>query len=186
MEDERRAVPAGAAAIVSGPGFRLARRAAEQAIAQAPDLVVNLGTCGALRSEFPLGAVFSPRLREVETQQVPHLPGAILCSQDRVAVTKQEKAMLAAEGADLVDMEALPIAQVCQQHQVPFTALKAVSDLADEDLPLDFNLYRDPSGQFQTFRIALAGIFQVRDLLRLQKQSRLAIEKLGEAAANAF
>jgi len=53
--------------------------------------------------------------------------------------------------------------------------------LAGEDLPLDFNLYRDETGGFQTARIAFAGIMKIADLMRLKRQATLAVQQLGEA-----
>ncbi len=187
MEMEKAAAPPGATVVVSGPGFRAALHAAEHALASStPDLVLNIGTCGALRDGISLGDVFSPHLLGLDTYTLPGLPPAVLVSQDRVAVTRADKAALAALGADLVDMEALPVARLCLDRGIPFAAAKAVSDLSTEDLPLDFNFYRRRDGTFDQPRIAFAGIMKIRGLLRLQRQSRLAVEKLGDALAHAL
>jgi adenosylhomocysteine nucleosidase len=191
MNMELPAAPAKARAIAGGPGFRRAAAAAREALSQStPDLVVSAGTCGALRPGMQLGEVYSISRIEsdlgVFTPQPLFGPTAILRSQDRVAATHQEKRQLAEQGADLVDMEAAAVAAVCQEKSIPFSAIKAVSDLADEDLPLDFNRYRAPDGGFHNARIAVAGIIKIRGLLRIQRQSRLAVEKLGEALAHLF
>lgn len=191
MEMEMRAAPAGVNARCGGPGFRRATAATREVLrAQRPDLVVSAGTCGALRSEFALGEVLVISRIESElgsfTPQVLAGRPAVLRSQDRVAATANEKAALARQGADLVDMEAAAVAAVCAEQQVPFAAIKAVSDLAGEDLPLDFNRFRTPDGAFRQAHIAFAGIMKLRGLLRIQRQSRLAVEKLGEALAQLF
>jgi hypothetical protein len=63
-----------------------------------------------------------------------------------------------------------------------------VSDVAGEDLPLDFNRYRDADGRFNRARIALAAMgrpFSVLPgLLRLDRNCRRAAERLGEFLAN--
>ncbi len=191
MTMELAAAPTGATAIAGGPGFRRATNALRDALAHStPTLVISAGTCGALRPQYKLGDVFAVSRIESDLG-VFHpraLPGAqaILRSQDRVAANQGEKAALAAQGADLVDMEAAAVAAVCQERNIPFAAIKAVSDLADEDLPLDFNRYRTPEGDFQNARIAIAGIMKIRGLMRIQRQSRFAVEKLGEALAHLF
>lgn len=191
MKMELAAAPTGASAITGGPGFRRATNAIRDALARStPSLVISAGTCGALRTQYKLGDVFV--ISRIESGLGVFHPRAltgtqaVLRSQDRVAATQSEKAALAAQGADLVDMEAAAVAAVCQERNIPFSAIKAVSDLADEDLPLDFNRYRAPDGGFQSARIAIAGIMKIRGLMRIQRQSRFAVEKLGEALAHLF
>lgn len=191
MNMELAAAPSGASAIAGGPGFRRATSAIRDALAQAtPTLVISAGTCGALRPQYKLGDVFV--ISRIESDLGVFHPDplsgtqAVLRSQDRVAATQSEKAALAAQGADLVDMEAAAVAAVCQERNIRFSAIKSVSDLANEDLPLDFNRYRAPDGGFQNARIAIAGIMKIRGLMRIQRQSRFAVEKLGEALAHLF
>lgn len=177
--------------VVCGVGFRAATTAAAEAIeAGRPDLVLSAGTCGALRDGLGLGDVFSPSrvlsvLGDFELFQLK-APDAVLVSQDQVAVTKERKAALRFQGGDIVDMEAAAIAKVCEARNIPFACLKAVSDLAGEDLPLDFNRYRDADGKFQSTRIALAGIFQLPALIRLNSQNKLAAQALGRTIAGAL
>ncbi|MDX2268044.1 MAG: hypothetical protein NW208_08050 [Bryobacter sp.] len=185
MEVERAAAPTGVPLVVSGPGFGRARRAAEDLAAQSPGMILNFGTCGALRPEYALGQVFSAQLASLPCLAWPGLPQARLISQDRVAVTKEEKAALARAGGDLVDMEAQAVAEVCAARGIRFAAVKAVSDLADEDLPLDFNRFRRADGGFENWRIALAGLGRMGDLLRLKRQTELAVARLGEVLRNA-
>jgi adenosylhomocysteine nucleosidase len=177
--------------VLCGVGFRAAGTAASEAIEAArPDLVLSVGTCGALREGLQLGDVLSPgRILSVhgdfDTVRL-QAPDGVLVSQDQVAVTKQRKASLHRQGGDIVDMEAGAIARACEARNVPFGCLKAVSDLAGEDLPLDFNLYRDAGGKFQTTRIALAGIFQLPALMRLNSQNKLAAQALGRTLRGAL
>ena len=44
--------------------------------------------------------------------------------------------------------------QIAAEWGVPFYCVRAVSDTASEDMPLDFNLYRDSEGaiQFASYR----------------------------------
>lgn len=188
---EAEAIPAGFRVVKSGPGFRAARAAVNAAIVeQRPRLVVSAGTCGALDPSLEIGDV--RMVTRIDSPLGEFFPrtlgaaGAVLRSQDRVAVTARDKRLLFEGGAQIVDMEAAAIAVVCVQQGLPFACLKAVSDLAMEDLPLDFNLYRDEAGRFQHARIAFAGIMKISDLMRLQQQSKLAAKQLGEAIESSF
>ena len=67
-------------------------------------------------------------------------------------------------------------------------AVKVVSDAANEDLPLDFNQFRDPDGRFQARRIAATALLHpfstMPALLRLDRNCRRASENLGEFFAD--
>jgi adenosylhomocysteine nucleosidase len=90
--------------------------------------------------------------------------------------------------AAAVEMEARVVEAKAREWGVPFRCVKAVSDLAAEDMPLDFNLYRDSEGRFSRSRIALAAIarpFSVMPRLQqLDRHCRVAAEKLGEFFAD--
>lgn len=189
MPVEAAASPSGSRVAIAGPGFGLAEATARREIAASrPDVVISMGTCGALRPEFTLGQVFTANRILSPLGEFAALPlkapTAVIYSQDRVAATAVEKAHLASLGGDLVEMESAAIARVCRELNVPFACIKAVSDTFGEDLPLDFNLYRSPDGHFQTARIAFAGIMKLGGLRRIERQTRLAVEKLGEALAH--
>lgn len=174
---------AGVSVVESGVGFRAAAETAERVVAGRPELVLSVGTCGALDPKLEIGQVRVVRRVEGFDGGFDALDmggaGGVLWSQDRVAVTVREKQELHARGAEIVDMEAVVVARVCAGAGVPFGCVKAVSDLASEDLPLDFNLYRDEAGRFQTSRIAFAGMMKIGELMRLQRQSKLAAQQLG-------
>ncbi|MCU1339930.1 MAG: putative phosphorylase, family 1 [Bryobacterales bacterium] len=110
-------------------------------------------------------------------------------SVDRVAITVQEKCELrTATGAAVVEMESAAVAQKAREWDVPFGCVRVVSDAAGEDLPLDFNQYRDADGRFERTRIALAALSRpftvLPGLVRLDRHCRRAAERLGEFLAN--
>lgn len=183
---EAKAIVGSYRVVESGPGFRAAQACTAAAIAQKrPGLVVSAGTCGALDPELQIGEV--RMVERIDSDLGVFEPvrlawkGAVLRSQDRVAATALEKRALHEQGAQIVDMEAAAVAAVCREAGVPFASLKAVSDLAGEDLPLDFNRYRDREGRFQNARIAFAGIMKISELMRLQRQAKQAAKQLGAA-----
>lgn len=110
-------------------------------------------------------------------------------SVDRVAFTAREKSDLrTATGAAVVEMESAAVARKAREWDVPFGCVRVVSDVAGDDLPLDFNRYRDADGRFERMRIALAALgrpFTVLPrLVRLDRDCRRAAERLGEFLAN--
>jgi adenosylhomocysteine nucleosidase len=183
MPVEAEALPPTASRLITGPGFRAASAALSHHLSsQRPSLVVSIGVCGALDPALSLGQVLTvSRIQSplgVFSPLPLAAPAVTLHSQDRVASTAREKQQLLSTGAHIVDMEAAAVALLCRQHNIPFACLKAVSDLASEDLPLDFNLYRDPAGNFSHLRIAIAGIMKIMALIRLQRQTRIAVKGL--------
>jgi adenosylhomocysteine nucleosidase len=136
------------------------------------DGIISTGFCGAL----------DPALRVGDIVRDLH-------SIDRVAVTAAEKRELRVRtGAAAVDMESAAIARKAADWRIPFHIIRAVSDIAEEDMPLDFNAYRGPDGRFSRTRIALAALARpltrVPALLRLDRNCRIAAESLGDCFAH--
>ena len=157
--------------LANGPG----RSAVEEVLKNRMQVsgIVSTGFCGALDSALRVGDIVRDPLVSV----------------DRVAVTAAEKRALREKtGAAAVDMESGAIAEKAREWDVPFYSVRAVSDLADEDMPLDFNLYRDARGRFSRARIALAALSKpfaaIPGLLRLERNCRIAAEALGEFFVN--
>lgn len=176
----------GAWSIAGGTGFGLARRAASQAAEQGAQALVSTGVCGALSPTLALGDIVVD-----ERGKQPHTDWQFrsgrVTSQDRVAVTVAEKRALAESGAMAVDMESAAVAEVACERGLPFYCIKAVSDTAVEEMPLDFNRYRDPEGRFNRMRIVMAALGRPAvfpRLIRLNQNAKLAAESLGEFLAH--
>ena len=58
--------------------------------------------------------------------------------------------------------------------------VRTVSDLVDEDLPLDFNLFLRPTGWVQGVQMLICRPSSFAGLNRLRKQSRVAAGRLTE------
>jgi len=171
--------------IANGPGPRLVDHALQ--IKPSVDRVVSIGFCGALDPALRIGDI-------VVSGEVPEELGASfvqgdVLSLDRVAITAAEKGELrASTQAAVVEMESAAVARKAREWDMPFGCVRVVSDVADENMPLDFNRYRDADGRFSRTRIALAAMghpFTVLPgLIRLDRNCRLAAERLGEFLAN--
>jgi len=181
--------------VADGPGPKRAEAAARAAFEAGPvDRVVSMGFCGGLGPDLRVGEVLvaSEVIGEGgaswDASPVESIKGAAgkgpLFSCDRVVVTSGEKRSLFREvGARAVEMEAAAVARLASEKGAPFYCVRVVSDAANESLPLDFNLYRAPSGRFRRGRIvaaALARPWSIRGLMRLNTDSIRASRCLGD------
>jgi adenosylhomocysteine nucleosidase len=75
----------------------------------------------------------------------------LIVSGDRFVNSAQEVMQLRAALPDAlcVEMEGAAVAQVCYDYAVPFTAVRAISDRADDASHIDFtNFVRDVAGPY--------------------------------------
>lgn len=79
-----------------------------------------------------------------------------------------------------LDMESAALAAVAQERDLPMAILRTVSDLVDEDLPLDFNLFLRPTGWLNGMQTLMRRPSSLGGLNRLRKQSRVAADRLAE------
>jgi|HubBroStandDraft_2_1064218.scaffolds.fasta_scaffold306346_2 adenosylhomocysteine nucleosidase len=170
--------------LASGPGSRLVSEALRER--RQVGGIVSTGFCGALDPTLEIGDIIVAGA-EIRSSR-PFVRGEIL-SADRVAVTVAEKRALREHtGAIAVEMESAAVAAKAREWGVPFRCIKVVSDSAREDMPLDFNRYRDDAGHFSRGRIAVAALRHpftaIPGLLRLDRNCRKAAEKLGEFLAD--
>jgi adenosylhomocysteine nucleosidase len=174
--------------VANGPGPKLVSAGMERFLDRFPDVegVVSTGFCGALDPSLRIGdIVVSGEIPR--SAPAPFVEGELL-SMDRVAVTAAEKQELRrSTGAAAVEMESAAVARKAMEWNVPFRSVRAVSDTALDDMPLDFNLYRDSAGRFSRWRIAAAALRRpftaVPGLVRLDRNCRHAAESLGEFLA---
>ena len=179
-------------AIANGAGPERARAAVA---ANAVSAVCNIGFCGALDSAFQPGDVFianeirnGARTYTARRPAGPPTRSGPLASIDHVARTAREKRGLRATGALVVEMEAAGAARGAEELGVPFYCVRAISDLAGEDLHNDFNSALRPDGRFSVPRLiagALASPWQrFRELIILKQRTEIASKNLGDFLAN--
>lgn len=137
----------------AGMGWKAARHAAEAAVKQyKPELLVSAGLAGALVADIKAGEVLVPSTvinsGTGERFSASHGSG-ILVSASAVAGPEAKTLFARQYGAQMVDMEAAAVASVAKQYGVAFTAVKAISDEVDFEVP-DFEPFVDPNGRFLT------------------------------------
>ncbi len=130
-----------------------ARTAAGLLAEELPEMLIATGFAGALAPDLALGDIvlatnFSDPalLQRVAASGFPARSG-VLASVAHPVETIAAKRALAATGALAVDMETAPLAAACRAAGVPFLALRAISDRADEPLPIPFAVWFDLSRQ---------------------------------------
>jgi len=148
--------------------------------------IINTGFCGALDPSLRIGdiVVWGDAPCGSTLACGASFARGEISSSDRVVVTAEEKRRLREKtGAIAAEMEAGAVKKIAGEWQVPFYCVRAVSDTANEDMPLDFNLYRDSAGRFSLARIALAAMSRpftrVPALRRLEANCNVASESLG-------
>lgn len=181
----------------NGPGPRLAARAAE-VIKEHQELeaLVSIGFCGALSPALSACDVFVAD--ELDgAAHAPSLPSSQSCQRktgkllsiDRVATTLEEKrALFEQTHAAAIEMEAAGLAAKAQQWNIPFYAVKVVTDTSSEAFPLDFNRLRDRQGRFSRVKIMAAALSRpaaFQALLKLNRRCNLAAQTLGDFLADA-
>ena len=154
--------------------------------------VVSTGFAGALDPSLRIGDLFLATTifgdgRRYQGSRPLHCPadlrrGALL-TVDRVVQSSEAKRRLARRGAQAVDMEAASVAALAAEHRLPFYCLRAISDGADQDLPVDFNRALRADGTFSPWNLlAQAALRTDRwgELLGLWRDSRVAARSLAD------
>lgn len=183
--------------VAHGVGRKRAAAAVETAhSAFSAEHVVSTGFCGALNPELPLGAVVVGTCVTSEGRRYGTAPVSgvrpfrtgVVCSIDHVARTAEEKRELRAKGGDVVEMEAGGVAERAEELGLPFSCVRAVTDLASEDLANDFNRSLRSDGHFDTMHILRDVLRQpaarLPELIRLQQRCTRAAKSLGEFFAD--
>ena len=191
------------AVILTGAGPRQAAKQASKAIRAESDCLsacVSSGLAGGLRSEYCVGqvlaaqSVFSEEPREDQgLQLLPSSEPLISFAEDqgakvverfytaaRVVARVEEKHYLG-ESADAVEMESFEVLRVAAASGVPAVAIRAISDVVDEDLPLGVNGIFTDEGQVSISRVVgqVARHPQsIPSLVKFGQQSKLAAESL--------
>jgi adenosylhomocysteine nucleosidase len=160
------------------------------------DVCISSGLAGALRREYQLGdilaakEVHAARWKRLVTSdekllQLAEEHGAkavgSFYSADRVIGLASEKRELGGV-ADAVEMESGEVLYEASGFGAKVIAIRAISDAAEEDLPLDFNRVMTPAGEVSIPKV-LSEVarhpMSVPALVRFGKQSREAATKLG-------
>ncbi|MCX7867923.1 MAG: hypothetical protein N2438_12520 [Limisphaera sp.] len=173
--------------VLTGIGPEAARRSIQSRLArQRPACVLSCGLAGGLDPRWPAGTVLFASADPFWARRF-HASGARpgrFCAAEHVLRTASEKAALfQVTHADAVEMESGPIQALCQNLGIPCAVVRAISDTAREDLPLDFQRYVRSDGTLDRWRLVREAWMRPgcwAGLLRLQARARAAARRLAE------
>ena len=179
--------------VANGAGAQCAAKATDKGSWRLrPGAIISTGFCGALDENLEIGEIVSAT--GVNSHPAQPLAGGIRCYQgvvrsiDHIAQTAREKAQLRASGACAVEMEAAAVAERAETWRIPFHCVRAVTDLAGEDLANDLNSALRADGHFDTIQVLTGALRQpalrIPELLRLRRRAVQAARSLGDFFAD--
>jgi len=110
--------------------------------------------------------------------------GTAVTTNEFICKASRKRSLAAALGTrevGCVDMESWAVARVCTDRRVPFLIVRSISDLFDEDLPLDFNRCRDSRGDLDMLKLGTATLLRpgsLKGLWQLRGRSNLCSQRL--------
>lgn len=147
-----------AAVVCGGIGTEAARRATEAVVAlYHPAEIWSVGFAGALDAKMKVGQRFLPNtvIDAGDGSRVQTGNGdGVLVTFNVVADVKQKAKLGKAYGAQAVDMEAAAVARGAQKHDLPFRAVKVISDEATFAMP-DLSRFITRDGRVRASGIVL-------------------------------
>lgn len=117
-------------------------------------------------------------VRTAERAGLPVQAGPFVTAPRILWHSAEKQAMAEITGAIGLDMESAALAKAAAERQVPFVIVRSVSDLVDESLPVDLNLFMRPADWLKGLAACVAAPSCVGGFLRLRAQMRTASERM--------
>jgi adenosylhomocysteine nucleosidase len=181
------------AVLITGIGRQNAEASLRRFLAKhLPARVLTCGFAGGLNPELKIGdVVFTTGYAALEEKLAEaDAIHASFFSAPCIATTVAEKKQLRERtGADVVEMESGAILAVCRESRIPCAMVRAISDTAHEDLPLDFNRLSRPDMSLHPGKLAWAiasAPWKIGALMQLHKKTSIAAKRLADVLAEAF
>ena len=124
------------------------------------------------------GEVVTAALRAAERAGLPARAGSFVTTPCILWRSTDKRAMAERTGAIGLDMESAALAEAAAGQGVPFAIIRGVSDLVDEDLPVDFNLFLKPAGWLKGLAACAVAPSCLGGFLRLRAQMRTASDTM--------
>jgi adenosylhomocysteine nucleosidase len=183
--------------LLTGMGKENATRAMSSLPIELHDVCISAGLAGSLESSFKPGDVVAARTAETLDENCrvacdPNLfelalatgakPVQVTLTSAKIASTVQEKEDLSRQGS-IVEMESTFILAAARQCNVPAIVVRAISDAADEDLPVNFQRVLDSHGHLRMGGLLKeVGLspYRIPLLIQFGRQSRAAAKSLAD------
>lgn len=185
----------------SGIGVSNAAEAASQAAALGPDIIISAGFCGALSPESCVGEVlladklYSCSSGSITAELTPDQKFATLLgtgfkrgnfiTTDEIVAKAHIYSLLPDPAAlNILEMESSAVAQACRTSGIRFSAIRSVSDSAEQDPSRLFQQICDNKFRISMARVAMS-LLQKPSLLpeyiQLYRNTAIAGKSLSEA-----
>src|SRR5579864_7173490 len=147
--------------VLTGVGPERARSVIARALQWEPNVCISSGVAGSLRATHRVGEVFVAReVMELESGRTIAMdrelveaaerrgvrPAERLLSSANMVVTAESKGRLG-RMAEAVEMESFAVLAEAAGRKIPAVAIRAISDAASQDLPMDFSGVLDDEGK---------------------------------------
>jgi adenosylhomocysteine nucleosidase len=148
-------------AVITGIGTRSVNTELRNVLSRSADLCIASGLAGSLRKQYEAGAILVAKrikgsgiertiLSDESLVDFATQCGGIAVdsffTSNTVVNSSEEKTRLG-EIAAAVEMESFHILGLAEKHGVPAVAVRAISDAAETNVPIDFNKLIDDRGQ---------------------------------------
>lgn len=183
--------------LLTGMGGENATRAMSSIPLEIHDLCISSGLAGSLDARLTPGDIVAARTTETLDESCKAASDASLLdlavasgakavnvslTSEKIVATAEEKEDLGRKGS-IVEMETTHILAAATQKRVPCVAVRAISDAADEDLPVDFARILDSHGHLKMGGLLKeVGLspYRIPLLLQFGRQSRAAGKSLAD------
>jgi len=171
--------------LLTGIGKENAQRSVYETLRElTPIQIFTCGFAGALDPGLKIGDVVfqtvDGRLDQVLVEAGARA-ASFYCAPQMVTTAKGKAELWKRTGASVVEMESAYIHEVCVARGISCTTVRVISDVAAEDLPLDFNLLSNPDQSLNMGKLAWAvakSPGKIPALIQLGRNSQLAAKRL--------
>ncbi len=183
--------------LLTGIGGENALKAMQTLPIEMHNVCISAGLAAALEADLKPGDVVVARTSKTLDQKLrvesdsALVDFAVACgaravdvslTSEKIVATADEKQELSASGS-ILEMETSHVLTAAEKHHVPVVAVRAISDAADEDLPVDFGRIMDSRGHLKYVGLLKeVGLhpYRLAPLLKFAGQSRAATGSLAD------
>ena len=181
---------------VAGMGPTAAAAGTRALIAAGARAILGWGFAGGLDPQLKCGSVLLPAevlntvgariavsedwrsvLHKALGPRQRHSDSALLTSPTAIGTAAEKARLFTSSAAAAVDMESYIIAQIAQQHALPFVCLRVLIDTAEDELPAAIRQAADQYGDLRLGRLLLTlarAPMQLGAVARLGRRFRIA------------
>lgn len=196
--------------MTTGMGSSAASEGARALIAAGAKALASWGMAGGLDPSLQPGAILLPTevlgpdgrahpcsvgWRNRLSTRLEARSGRLLTSVKSVGSVEDKAELFRTTGAVAVDMESAAVAEIAEQHGLPFLAVRVVVDSASDVLPRAVTAAADDEGHLQIWRLIgalalapneLAPLIRLAQRYRAANRSLATIARTGSLAPSAF